>query len=79
MHTGGGSAAQGGYPSKALPEITKAKGGLVPDCNLRSGRRQPRAKRARVERTPDEMDVAQLLRAQLCTKVEIAIYNWMLY
>jgi len=51
----------------------------VPDCNLRSGRRQPRAKRARVERTPDEMDVAQLLRAQLGTKVEIAIYNWMLY
>ena len=45
----------------------------MPDCNLRSGRRQPRAERARVQRTPSEMDVAQLLRAQLCAKVESAI------
>ena len=53
--------------------IIEAKGGLVPDCKLRSGRRKPRGKRTREpeQRTEEELAVAEdeLLRTHLREKV----------
>jgi len=59
---------------RALDAIIEAKGGLVPDCKLRSGRRKSRAKRTREpeQRTEEEVAVAELLRTHLREKVENA-------
>ena len=54
---------------KALVEIIKAKGSLVPDYDLRHGRRAPRAKGVREELSEDEKEVEALLRVELRAKM----------